>query len=302
LLSFLNCQLLTDNCQLNKGGACVREISSEQIINLVACLCQEANTSLGQDVVNALTKALATEESPVGRECLQRLIENAKIAAAESMPICQDTGMAIVFVEYGQQVMIKDGDFAQAIHEGVRRGYQQGFLRKSVVQDPLNRVNTGDNTPAIIHTQIVVGDRIKITVAPKGFGSENMSRLVMLTPADGLEGVKKFIVDTVSLAGANSCPPIVVGVGIGGSMEKAALLAKEALVREIGTFNKNPLLVELETELLTAINNLGIGPQGLGGRCTALAVHVNTFPTHIAGLPVAVNISCHVTRHKNGII
>jgi fumarate hydratase subunit alpha len=284
------------------GGTEMREIFSEQIINAVAHLCLEANINLGEDVFKALKKALQIEESPVGRECLCRLVENAEIAKAESVPICQDTGMAIVFIEYGQEVVVKDGNFVDAINEGVRRGYRQGYLRKSVVKDPFERVNTGDNTPAIIHTQIVPGDQLKITVAPKGFGSENMSRLVMLTPADGIEGVKKFIVETINLAGANPCPPIVVGVGIGGTMEMAALLAKEALVRELGTVNKNPLLADLETELLTAVNNLGIGPQGLGGRCTALAVHVNTFPTHIAGLPVAVNISCHVTRHKSGIL
>lgn len=280
----------------------MREIAAEQITSLVAQLCQTANTDLGNDVVKALGDALQSEESPVGRECLQRLVENAQIAAAESLPICQDTGMAIVFVEYGQQVVIKDGDFAQAIHEGVRRGYKQGYLRNSIVADPLERVNTGDNTPAVIHTRIVPGEQLRITVAPKGFGSENMSRLKMLTPAAGIEGVKKFVIETVSIAGANPCPPIVVGVGIGGSMEMAAILAKEALLREIGSPNSNPSLAELEAELLRSMNELGIGPQGLGGRCTALAVHVGAYPTHIAGLPVAVNISCHVTRHKSGVI
>jgi fumarate hydratase subunit alpha len=280
----------------------MREIFTGQIIHLVARLCREANTSLGKDVLNSLARALEQEESEVGRECLKRLIDNATIADAESVPICQDTGMAVIFVEYGQQVVIKDGDFAQSINEGVRLGYQQGYLRKSVVRDPFDRVNTGDNTPAIIHTKIVPGDKIKITVAPKGFGSENMSRLSMLTPAEGIEGAKKFIVETVGLAGANPCPPIIVGVGVGGTMEMAALLAKEALLREIGTKNPDSMLFDLEAELLTAINNLGIGPQGLGGRCTALAVHVLAYPTHIAGLPVAVNISCHVTRHKSGEI
>jgi fumarate hydratase subunit alpha len=280
----------------------MREIAAEQITGLVARLCQTANTDLGNDVVKALKEAIRNEESQVGCDCLQKLIENAQIAASESIPICQDTGMAIIFVEYGQQVVIKDGDFAQAIHDGVRRGYKEGYLRNSVVADPLERVNTGDNSPAVIHTRIVPGEQLKITVAPKGFGSENMSRLKMLTPAAGIEGVKQFIVETVSLAGANPCPPIVVGVGIGGSMEMAALRAKEALLREIGTLNPNESLVGLERELLHLINELGIGPQGLGGRCTALAVHVNTYPTHIAGLPVAVNISCHVTRHKSGVI
>jgi fumarate hydratase subunit alpha len=280
----------------------VREIAVEQISSLVAELCQTANTDLGDDVMKALTNALAVEESSVGRACLQRLIENAGIAVTESLPICQDTGMAVIFVDYGQEVVIKDGDFAQAIHEGVRRGYKAGYLRKSVVGDPLERLNTGDNTPAVIHTRIVPGDQLKITVAPKGFGSENMSRLAMLTPAQGVEGVKKFIIDTVSAAGANPCPPIVVGVGIGGTMEMAAILAKEALLREIGSVNNKPYLADLEKELLQAINDLGIGPQGLGGLSTALAVHLNTYPTHIAGLPVAVNISCHVTRHKSGKI
>ena len=280
----------------------MREIAAEQITDLVAELCRTANTNLGNDVVTAFNKAIQLEESQVGRDCLQRLAENAQIAAAESVPICQDTGMAIVFVEYGQQVVVTGGDFTEAIDEGVRRGYQEGYLRKSIVRDPLERVNTGDNTPAVIHTRIVPGEQLKITVAPKGFGSENMSRLQMLTPAAGIEGVKKFVVETVSLAGANPCPPIVVGVGIGGSMEMAALIAKEALLREIGTGNPNKKMAVLESELLRRINDLGIGPQGLGGRCTALAVHVNTYPTHIAGLPVAVNISCHVTRHKSGII
>ncbi|HBE77915.1 MAG TPA: fumarate hydratase [Firmicutes bacterium] len=280
----------------------MREIAVEQISSLVAELCQTANTDLGDDVMKALTNALAVEESSVGRACLQRLIENAGIAVTESLPICQDTGMAVIFVDYGQEVVIKDGDFAQAIHEGVRRGYKAGYLRKSVVGDPLERLNTGDNTPAVIHTRIVPGDQLKITVAPKGFGSENMSRLAMLTPAQGVEGVKKFIIDTVSAAGANPCPPIVVGVGIGGTMEMAAILAKEALLREIGSVNNKPYLADLEKELLQAINDLGIGPQGLGGLSTALAVHLNTYPTHIAGLPVAVNISCHVTRHKSGKI
>lgn len=282
------------------GGFIVREISVHQIIDLIARLCQEANIILGDDVLMALHNAKELEESPVGRDCIQRLIENAEIAKNECSPICQDTGMAVIFVDYGQEVIVTGGDFAEAIHEGVRRGYQQGYLRKSVVKDPIERMNTGDNTPAIIHTQIIPGDKIYLTIAPKGFGSENMSRLAMLKPADGIEGVKRFIVETVSLAGANPCPPIVVGVGIGGTMEKAALLSKKSLLREIGTKNSKPNLARFEEELLSEINKLGIGPQGLGGRCTALAVHIDAYPTHIAGLPVAVNISCHVTRHKSG--
>ena len=280
----------------------MREIETGTISDLVARLCREANTNLGSDLHEALEKAMAAEESPVGRECLRNLIDNAAIAREEGMPICQDTGMTVIFVEYGQEIVVRGGEFSAAIQEGVRRGYREGYLRKSVVADPFNRVNTGDNTPAVIHTRIVPGTQLKITVAPKGFGSENMSRLAMLTPAQGVAGAKQFIVETVSLAGANPCPPIVVGVGIGGTMEKAAQLAKEALLREIGTANPEPSLAALESELLSAINKLGIGPQGLGGRCTALAVHINTYPTHIAGLPVAVNISCHVTRHKTGVI
>lgn len=277
----------------------MREIAAEGIVEVVAGLCRESNTKLGADISQSLEKALLSEESPVGRECLRGIIENAKIASAEGLPICQDTGMAVVFVEYGQEIIIRGGGFIEAINEGVRRGYQEGFLRKSVVNDPLRRTNTGDNCPAIVHTQIVPGNTLRITVAPKGFGSENQSRLAMLTPAQGREGVRKFIVETVSLAGASPCPPLVVGVGVGGTMEMAALLSKKALLRELGTENPDPYWGEFEAELLREINNLGIGPQGLGGRNSALAVHINPYPTHIAGLPVAVNISCHVTRHKS---
>jgi fumarate hydratase subunit alpha len=280
----------------------MREISVERITELVNRLCQEANFDLSEDVYTSLQRALDAEESPVGAECLRGIIQNAEIARKERLPICQDTGMAVVFVEYGQEVLITGGDFAAAIHEGVRQGYREGFLRKSVVGDPLQRVNTGDNTPAVIHTKIVAGDRLTITVAPKGFGSENMSRLTMLTPAQGVTGVKQFVVESVIQAGANPCPPIVVGVGIGGTMELAALMAKEALLRDIGTVNSDAAMADLEQELLATINRLGIGPQGLGGRSTALAVHISSYPTHIAGLPVAVNISCHVTRHKRGVI
>jgi fumarate hydratase subunit alpha len=277
----------------------MREIAAEQVTKVVAELCQDANLYLGADISQSLERALASEESPVGRECLRGIIENAKIAGAEGLPICQDTGMAVVFVEYGQEITIRGGDFREAINEGVRRGYREGYLRKSVVNDPLQRVNSGDNCPAVVHTQIIPGDTFRITVAPKGFGSENQSRLGMLTPAQGREGVRKFIVETVSLAGANPCPPLVVGVGVGGTMEMAALLAKKALLRELGTENPDPYWAEFEAELLKEINDLGIGPQGLGGRNTALGVHINPYPTHIAGLPVAVNISCHVTRHKS---
>ncbi|HEX7712461.1 MAG TPA: fumarate hydratase [Bacillota bacterium] len=280
----------------------MREIEAGEIVTLVAQLCREANTRLGQDLMDALAAANRNEPSPVGRECLERIRENASLAETEQVPICQDTGMAVVFVDYGQEVTIRGGELNTAVHEGVRSGYREGFLRKSVVRDPLIRVNTGDNCPAVIHTRIVPGSRIRITVAPKGFGSENMSRLAMLTPAQGREGVQQFIVETVGLAGANPCPPVVVGVGLGGSMEMAAVLAKRALLRRIGSENFDPDLAKFEAELLTSINNLGIGPQGLGGRYTALAVHLNTYPTHIAGLPVAVNISCHVTRHKTGIL
>ena len=280
----------------------VREITTEQITQLVAHLCREANITLGPDIIAALQKAYENEESPVGRQCLQSAIENAGIAKRESMAICQDTGMVVVFIDYGQEITVRGGDILEAINEGVRRGYHEGYFRHSVVRDPLHRVNTGDNTPAVVHTRIVPGDKLTITVTPKGFGSENMSRMAMLTPAQGLQSVKEFIVETVNLAGANPCPPVVVGVGVGGTMEMAALLAKKALLRDVGTINPDPFQANLESELLSEINKLGIGPQGLGGRCTALAVHIMTYPTHIAGLPVAVNLSCHVTRHQTGSI
>jgi fumarate hydratase subunit alpha len=280
----------------------MREIKAGLISELVARLCQDANYNLGADLLASLNRAVAEEEAPVGRECLRDIIHNAALARTEQLPICQDTGMAVVFVDYGQEVTVTGGDFTAAINAGVRAGYQDGYLRKSVVRDPLNRVNTGDNTPAVIHTRIVPGTALKITVAPKGFGSENMSRLAMLTPAAGGEGVKRFVIETVNLAGANPCPPLVVGVGIGGTMEEAALLAKRGLLRETGAINPEPELAQLERELLDAINRLGIGPQGLGGRNTALAVHISTYPTHIAGLPVAVNLSCHVTRHQCGVL
>jgi fumarate hydratase subunit alpha len=260
-------------------------------------LCMEACTLLGEDVLQALERAHASEESPVGREILSRVIENAHIAKTENLPLCQDTGMAVLFLEIGQDVHFEGGSLTDAIHEGVRLGYRDGHLRKSVLH-PITRVNTGDNTPAVIHTEIVPGDRFKITMAPKGFGSENMSRVVMFPPSAGMDGVKDFIVQRVEESGGNPCPPIVVGVGLGGTFEKAALLAKKALLRPLGTTNPDSLLAELESDLLNRINSLGIGPMGLGGRTTALAVHVNAYPTHIASIPCAVNIQCHSSRHR----
>lgn len=265
----------------------------------MARLCREANCFLGEDVKQALKTAYEKEESPIGKDILSQLLENAGIASTEETPLCQDTGYAVVFLEIGQDVHITGDYIYDAVHEGVRIGYREGYLRKSIVRDPLDRVNTGDNTPAVVHTTVVPGDKVKVTVAPKGGGSENMSALGMLKPADGVAGVKKFILNTVKAAGANPCPPLVIGVGIGGTMEKAALLAKEALLRPLGQSHAKPDIAVLEAELLTAVNNLGIGPQGLGGRITALAVHVETYPAHIASLPVAVNINCHAARHKS---
>ncbi|MEW6530175.1 MAG: fumarate hydratase [Thermodesulfobacteriota bacterium] len=260
-------------------------------------LCMEACTILGDDVLQALERAHASEESPVGREILGRIIENAHIAKTENLPLCQDTGMAVIFLEIGQDVHFEGGSLTEAIHEGVRLGYGDGHLRKSVLH-PITRINTGDNTPAVIHMEIVSGDRFRITMAPKGFGSENMSRVVMFPPSAGIDGVKEFIVQRVEESGGNPCPPIVVGVGLGGTFEKAALLAKKALLRPLGTTNPDNLLAELENDLLERINSLGIGPMGLGGRTTALAVHVNAYPTHIASIPCAVNIQCHSSRHR----
>lgn len=264
-------------------------------------MCIEANCYLPEDVRARLEGSLRDEPWPIAQEILTHILQNAEMAAARPQPIYQDTGMACVFVELGQDVHV-DGDLAEAIHEGVRRGYTDGYLRKSVVRDPLDRVNTGDNTPAMIYYEIVPGDQLKITIAPKGFGSENMSRIQMLRPSDGVEGVKKFVLDAVEQAGANPCPPIVVGVGVGGTFDKAALLAKKALLRETGTHNENEMYAALEDELLEKINALGIGPQGFGGRTTALAVHIESMPTHIAGLPVAVNINCHVARHLTEVL
>ncbi len=257
---------------------------------------------MGEDVLAAFEKGLKEEVSPTGKDIFRQLIENARIAREESVPMCQDTGFAVIFLDIGQDVHITGGDLYAAINEGVRKGYREGYLRKSILGHPLERKNTGDNTPAVIHCRIVPGDKLKITVAPKGGGSENMSGLKMLKPAEGIAGVKKFVVEQVSLAGANPCPPVIVGVGLGGTFEKAALLAKEALLRPVGQKSTLPEIARLEEELLTEINRLGIGPQGLGGRITALAVHIEMYAVHMASLPVAVNINCHAARHKSIIL
>ncbi len=276
----------------------MREISSESITAALAEMCIEANHYLTPDMEAALKRAGDQEESPLGKQVLSQLRENLKIADEETIPICQDTGMAVVFVEMGQDVHVTGSSLSDAINEGVRKGYTEGYLRKSVVNDPIERINTKDNTPAVIHYDIVPGDGFKLTLAPKGFGSENMSRIFMLKPAEGIEGVKNAVLTAVGDAGPNACPPMVVGVGIGGTFEKAALLSKKALLREAGSHSDIPYVRDLEVELLDRINKSGIGPGGLGGRMTALAVNVLTYPTHIAGLPVAVNICCHVNRHS----
>ena len=275
----------------------MREISCETIISHMKEMCIQATHYLSDDMKSALYKGVEDEASPLGSQILEQLCENLKIAGEDMIPICQDTGMAVVFVEIGQEVHIVDGGLEEAINEGVRQGYVDGYLRKSVVSDPIERVNTKDNTPAIIHYSIVPGDTFKMTLAPKGFGSENMSRVVMLKPADGIEGVKKVILETVDLAGPNACPPMVIGVGIGGDFEKCAIMAKHALTRAAGVHSEVPYVRELEEEMLQKVNQLGIGPGGLGGTVTAFAVNIETYPTHIAGLPVAVNICCHVNRH-----
>ena len=275
----------------------MRTIDARKITDTVAELCIKANHYLTPDMEKALENAAGEEKSPVGCTVLSQLKDNLKIAGEDMIPICQDTGMTVVFMEIGQEVLIEGGDLTDAVNAGVRKGYVDGYLRKSVVSDPLLRENTGDNTPAILHTQIVSGDGIKITVAPKGFGSENMSKIVMLKPADGIEGVKEVVINAVKEAGPNACPPMVVGVGIGGTFEKCALLAKKALARDLNSENENQLYADLEDELLEKINKIGIGPGGLGGTQTALGVNVETYPTHIAGLPVAINICCHVNRH-----
>jgi len=280
----------------------MKEIKVSQIIDAVELLCMNANYNLNADILEALKEGVRCEKSPTGRRVLEQLVENAEIASSEHMAICQDTGMAVVFIEIGQDVHVTGGSLAEAINEGVRRGYTKGFLRKSVVSDPLNRKNTGDNTPAVIHYDIKEGDSLKIILAPKGFGSENMSGIRMLKPSDGVAGVKSFIEEVVEKAGPNPCPPVVVGVGIGGTMEKAALLAKRALLRPVNQHNPKEDIRLLEEEMLERVNCLGIGPAGLGGILTAMAVNIEVFPTHIAGLPVAVNMSCHVTRHAETVL
>ncbi len=286
-----------------KGERQMREINVDVITNVVEKLCIESNYYLPEDVKEALEGAVKKEESSLGKEILLDILNNQEIARRNNVPICQDTGLAVVFLELGQDVRLVGGDLNEAIDEGVRRGYKNGYLRKSSVDDPfMVRKNKGDNTPAIIHTTIVKGDKIKIILAPKGGGSENMSALAMLKPSDGVEGIKKFVLDTVDKAGSNPCPPIIVGIGIGGTIEKTTLIAKKALLRTIGEYNSNPVVANLEKELLEEINNLGIGPQGFGGRMTALAVNIETFPAHIASMPVAINIQCHAARHKEAII
>ncbi len=281
----------------HRNGDFMREIQVSELTNQIKEMCIEANHFLSSDMKKSLERAVDTEESPLGKQILCQLQENMDIAAKDMIPICQDTGMAVIFLEIGQDVHLTGGNLMDAVNEGVRRGYVDGYLRKSVVSDPIIRDNTKDNTPAILHTEIVPGDQIKITLAPKGFGSENMSRVFMLKPADGIEGVKNAILTAVKDAGPNACPPMVVGVGVGGTFEKCALMAKKALTREAGIHSKIPYVKELEEEMLQKINHLGIGPGGLGGTTTALAVNIDTYPTHIAGLPVGINICCHVNRH-----
>ena len=280
----------------------IREIPVHQISRNICQMCIEANISLSSDMQKGLARAGKEEISPLGKKVLEQLEENLKIAGQEQIPICQDTGMAVVFLEVGQDVHLIDGDLREAVNEGVRRGYREGYLRKSVVRDPILRENTRDNTPAVLYVKLVPGDQVKITLAPKGFGSENMSRIFMLKPADGLDGVREAILTAVREAGPNACPPMVVGVGIGGTFEKCALMAKEALTRDLDSSSEIPWVADLEREMLAKINGLGIGPGGLGGRVTAMGVNINTYPTHIAGLPVAVNICCHVNRHAVRVI
>jgi len=279
----------------------MREIDVKLMTEKVRDLCMKANTDLGEDVLQAFDRAMVKEESSLGIEILKELKENARIAKEEGVPLCQDTGFAVVFVELGQDVHLIGGNLNEAIEEGVRQGYRDGYLRRSICH-PFTRVNTGDNTPAIIHTEVVPGDKIRVIVAPKGGGSENMSRVVMLTPSDGIEGIKRYVVQRVRESGSNPCPPTIVGVGIGGTFERAALLAKKSLLRPLGSKNPDPELDRLESEILTEINRLGIGPQGLGGRTTSLAVHILLMPCHIASFPLAVNIQCHAQRHKETVI
>ena len=280
----------------------MREVSVSEITKNIREMCIEANHFLSPDMKQVFDEAVSREESPLGKQILNQLEENLRIAGEDMIPICQDTGMAVGFVKAGPEVPFPGGSLTEAVNEGVRQGYVEGFLRKSVVQDPIDRVNTGDNTPAVLHYEIVEGDQVEITVAPKGFGSENMSRVFMLKPADGIEGVKEAILTAVRDAGPNACPPMVVGVGIGGTFEKCALMAKHALTRDLSEESPVPYVREMEKEMLERINGLGIGPGGLGGRITAFAVNIETYPTHIAGLPVAVNICCHVNRHAHRVI
>lgn len=279
----------------------MREISTDEITRTVGRLCIESNTVLGDDLVNAIRRACETEVSAVGKNILHQLLKNAEIAKDEGIPLCQDTGLAVVFVEMGQEVHLVGGTLEDAINEGVRLGYQNGYLRKSSL-DPVKRKNFGDNTPAIIHVDLVPGENIKLTVATKGFGAENMSRVQLFPPATGVQGIKKFVIERVEQAGANACPPLIIGVGIGGNLEKAALIAKKSLLRPIGHRHPDTQIAQLEEELLLEINRLGIGPQGLGGRVTALDLHIETYPTHIGSLPVAVNLQCHCHRHKEQVI
>jgi fumarate hydratase subunit alpha len=279
----------------------VRNVPAEEITKTIKRLCMEANTVLGDDVIEALRKGYRTEESPVGKHVFSELLENAEIAKTEGIPLCQDTGLAVVFVELGQDAHVIGKDLNEAINEGVRQGYREGYLRASSL-DPLTRKNFGDNTPAITHIDIKPGDRIKLALAPKGFGSENMSRVILFPPAAGIQGIKDYVIQRVEESGPNPCPPLIVGVGIGGTLEKAAIIAKKCLLRPIGQRHPNPDIAKLEEEILSDINKLGIGPQGLGGTITALDVHIETYPTHIGSLPVAVNFQCHCDRHKEAII
>ena len=280
----------------------MRTINAEEITKNIKEMCMQVNIDLSDDVKEAVLLAKEKEESPIGRQILGQLEENMQIAKSEQIPICQDTGMTVVFLKIGQDVHIEGGYVEDAVNEGIRQGYKEGYLRKSVVGDPIIRENTKDNTPGIIHYEIVPGDKLEITVAPKGFGSENMSRIFLLKPADGIEGVKQAIIQTVKEAGPNACPPMIIGVGIGGTFEKCALLAKKALTRDLNICSSVPYVKELEEEMLEKVNNLGIGPGGLGGRITAIGLNIETYPTHIAGLPVAVNICCHVNRHIRRIL
>jgi fumarate hydratase subunit alpha len=280
----------------------MRQINTDMITEAVRELVIKASYDLGEDVIAALDKAKRVEESPVGKAILNQITENAQIAKNEQAPMCQDTGLAVLFVEIGQEVQIEKGDLSEALNEGIRRGYKDGYLRKSVLGDPLERVNTGDNTPAVIHYEIIPGDKMKITMAPKGGGSENMSEVRMMKPSDGIDGVREFVIDRVIRSGGNPCPPVIVGVGIGGTFEKCAWLAKKSLLRKVGERHPNKFYADLELELLDMVNKIGVGPQGLGGTTTALDVHIEVYPCHIASLPVAVNTQCHAARHKSVVL